>query len=79
MNRRRSLVLFFLAGVFTASHAAPRNIVFILTDDHRFDAMGFLGHPFLETPSIDSLAKNGAYLPNASLRPPFAHRAALRC
>ena len=27
--------------------------------------MGFLGHPFLETPNIDSLARNGAYLPNA--------------
>ena len=25
----------------------PRNIIFILTDDHRFDAMGFVGHPFL--------------------------------
>jgi hypothetical protein len=23
---------------------------FILTDDHRFDAMGFMGHPFVETP-----------------------------
>ncbi|MBL9193374.1 MAG: sulfatase [Opitutaceae bacterium] len=51
------------AGV--AHAAAPRNIVMILTDDHRFDAMGFVGHPFLETPNIDSLARQGAYLPNA--------------
>ena len=27
--------------------AKPRNVVFILTDDHRYDAMGFMGHPFL--------------------------------
>ena len=27
----------------------PRNIIFILADDHRYDAMGFAGHPFLET------------------------------
>ena len=26
--------------------AKPRNVVFILSDDHRFDAMSFLGHQF---------------------------------
>lgn len=48
----------------TATNKA-RNIVFILSDDHRFDALGFMGHPFLETPHLDSLAKNGAHLPKA--------------
>jgi len=43
----------------------PRNIVFILTDDQRYDALGFMGHPFLETPHLDSLAKNGVHLKNA--------------
>lgn len=43
----------------------PRNVVFILTDDHRYDAMGFTGHPFLETPQLDSLASNGVHLKNA--------------
>ncbi|MDA8746364.1 sulfatase [Rubripirellula amarantea] len=43
----------------------PRNVVFILTDDHRYDAMGFMGHPFLETPHMDSIAKNGVHLKNA--------------
>ena len=38
---------------------APKNIVFVLTDDHRYDAMGFLGHPFLKTPHMDRLAKDG--------------------
>ncbi|WP_374659052.1 sulfatase-like hydrolase/transferase [Phenylobacterium sp.] len=42
----------------------PRNIVFILVDDLRFDAMGFLT-PGLKTPNIDTLAKNGVYFPNA--------------
>jgi N-acetylglucosamine-6-sulfatase len=45
--------------------AKPRNIVFILTDDQRYDALGFMGHPFLETPNLDSLAKNGVHLKNA--------------
>ncbi|MCW3092912.1 MAG: acetylglucosamine-6-sulfatase [Ferruginibacter sp.] len=44
----------------------PRNIVFILTDDHRYDAMGFLkAQSFIKTPNLDRLAKGGAYLPNA--------------
>lgn len=44
----------------------PRNIIFILTDDQRYDAFGFLrGQSFLETPNLDALARNGIYLPNA--------------
>jgi N-acetylglucosamine-6-sulfatase len=43
----------------------PRNIVIVLTDDHRYDALGFMGHPFLETPHLDSLAKNGVHFKNA--------------
>jgi N-acetylglucosamine-6-sulfatase len=43
----------------------PRNVVFILTDDHRFDAMGCAGHPFLETPHLDSIAANGTHIKNA--------------
>ncbi len=62
---RLAHVFLFLAVAASAFGAGPRNIVFILSDDHRFDAMGFVGHPFLETPHIDSLAKNGAHLPNA--------------
>jgi len=29
---------------------SPRNIIFVLADDHRADALGFLGHPIVETP-----------------------------
>ena len=43
----------------------PRNIVIVLTDDHRYDALGFMGHPFLQTPNLDSLAKNGVHFRNA--------------
>lgn len=44
----------------------PKNIVFILTDDHRYDALGFLKmQSFIETPNLDKMAQNGAYLPNA--------------
>ena len=45
--------------------AKQRPVVFILTDDHRYDAMGFMGHPFLKTPNLDSIARNGVHLKNA--------------
>lgn len=64
----RALVVGCLLGLSLSAPvagAAPRNIVFILTDDHRYDALGFMGHPFLETPNLDSLAKNGVRLRNA--------------
>ena len=41
----------------------PRNIIFILTDDHRYDALGFLSKAgFPETPNFDRLARDGARL-----------------
>jgi hypothetical protein len=43
----------------------PRSIVFILVDDHRHDAFGFTGHPFLETPRLDALARGGVHFRNA--------------
>jgi N-acetylglucosamine-6-sulfatase len=45
--------------------ARPRNVVFILSDDHRYDAMSFMGHPFAKTPHMDALATSGVHLKNA--------------
>lgn len=39
------------------SAAEQPNVVFILTDDQRFDALGVAGHPHLKTPHIDRLAE----------------------
>ena len=47
------------------SGAKPRNVVFILSDDHRYDAMSFMGHQFAETPHMDAMAKNGVHMKNA--------------
>ena len=41
-----------------------RNVIFILVDDQRYDAMGFL-NPLLETPNMDRLAEEGVYFRNA--------------
>lgn len=46
--------------------AQPRNVIFILSDDHRYDFMGFTGKvPWLKTPNMDRMAAEGAYFPNA--------------
>jgi N-acetylglucosamine-6-sulfatase len=46
--------------------AAARNVIFILSDDHRYDFMGF--HPnsprWLKTPALDRMAASGAHLEN---------------
>ena len=44
-----------------------KNIVVILSDDHRYDFMSFMEESpeFLETPNLDRLAKEGAHLTNA--------------
>jgi hypothetical protein len=42
----------------------PRNVVFILS----YDFMGFLNKPkFLETPNMDRMAREGAYIKNATV------------
>ncbi|WP_267395450.1 MULTISPECIES: sulfatase [unclassified Sphingomonas] len=43
-----------------------KNILFVLTDDHRYDAMGFLKpQSFGKTPTLDRLAREGAHFRNA--------------
>ncbi|HET6680853.1 MAG TPA: sulfatase [Gemmatimonadaceae bacterium] len=46
---------------------APRNVVIILSDDHRYDFMGFMERApsWLETPSLDRMAAEGAHVRNA--------------
>lgn len=43
----------------------PPNIIFLLTDDQRWDGLGFVGNKTLTTPNLDSLAAQGVYYNNA--------------
>jgi len=45
--------------------ARKPNIIFILSDDHRWDHMSCMGHPFLETPNLDRIAREGTLCENA--------------
>ncbi|KAA5824870.1 Bacterial alpha-L-rhamnosidase [Algibacter amylolyticus] len=47
------------------------NIIFILTDDQRFDAIGYAGNKFVETPEMDNLAKSGTYFNKAIVTTPI--------
>ncbi len=46
----------------------PLNVIFILSDDHRADFMGFTGKvPWLQTPNMDKMAQQGIWIKNASV------------
>jgi len=43
-----------------------KNVIFVLSDDHRYDFMGFTGKvPWLKTPAMDKMASEGCHLENA--------------
>jgi arylsulfatase A-like enzyme len=43
----------------------PINLLFIITDQQRFDALGCAGNPVVRTPNLDRLAREGARFANA--------------
>jgi len=47
------------------------NIIFILTDDQRHDAIGFVGNEFVYTPEMDDLARSGTYFNKAIVTTPI--------
>jgi N-acetylglucosamine-6-sulfatase len=55
------------ASARKAQSTPPRNVILVLSDDHRYDFLGF--HPnapkWLETPSLDRMAAGGAHIANA--------------
>lgn len=62
--------LYLLNSSCTIEPEKP-NIIFILTDDHRWDALGFAGNPIIQTPEMDDLAGNGIYFENAFVTTPI--------
>ena len=62
----RALLCFFLLACVSAGLSARQrpNIIFFLSDDHRWDRLGCAGHPILKTPTMDSLAADGVRFAN---------------
>jgi len=55
------------------------NIIFIITDDQRWDALNYAGNDLIHTPNMDKLAEEGVYFENAFVSTPIcaASRASL--
>lgn len=53
--------------------AAPHrpNLVVILSDNHRWDATGYMAHPFVRTPHLDRLSQEGVVFANAFCTTPL--------
>lgn len=72
-----ALMLFAFAGTLTKAKAdndqkERPNIIFILTDDQRWDAMGCAGNEIIQTPNMDALADQGIYFQNAFCTTPIS-------
>lgn len=59
-------------GAHATDLAKKPNIVFILVDDFRYDAMGYCGNKIVNTPSIDNLASQGTFFRNAFSSTPIS-------
>src|SRR5690625_7018896 len=61
------MLILYPAALVWGQQSQPQNVIFILSDDHRYDYMGF--HPespdFLQTPGMDRMAEEGAHVANA--------------
>ena len=55
------------------------NVVLILVDDQRWDALSLAGHPFLKTPNIDAIGQQGRGARTHSSRHRFALQVARIC
>jgi len=55
----------FQATAGRAEQPARPNVLFVLCDDLRWNALGCMGHPHLKTPHIDSLAQQGVLFENS--------------
>ncbi|MFT5466723.1 MAG: arylsulfatase A-like enzyme [Verrucomicrobiales bacterium] len=65
--RALRLVSIFLAifGFAAANEATRPNLIFLLTDDQRWDAVGYAGNSAMKTPEIDRLAAEGVVFEKA--------------
>jgi arylsulfatase A-like enzyme len=54
----------FVSGARQRPRKRP-SIIFLLTDDQRWDTMGCMGNPIIRTPNMDALAADGVKFTNA--------------
>ena len=65
---KRLLIVFLLACLFGCQEKTPPqkpNVLFLFADDQRADALGISGNTYIQTPTLDQLAKEGSRFTNA--------------
>lgn len=74
-----SLFLLSAAGLAVTGHAATEfpNIVLIVSDDHGWTDYGFMGHPHVQTPTLDAFSRQAlvfrrGYVPSSLCRASLA-------
>ena len=62
-----SIAAFVLVGLCAPLRAETNrpDVLFVLLDDLRWDALGYMNHPYVKTPNIDRLRARGAMMANA--------------
>jgi N-acetylglucosamine-6-sulfatase len=66
-----AIAFFLLQLDIHAEQSTGPNFVVILVDDLRWDELGCMGHPFVRTPHIDRIAREGARFRNAFCTTPL--------
>lgn len=83
----RLAVLLVVSSVACLAAERPPNLIVVVADDLRFDALGAAGNPLIRTPALDALAADGVRFERAFVTTPicnvsrasiFAGRAAAR-
>ena len=64
------IMLSFCLTVTLAAKQKELNVVLIMVDDMRFDQLSRMGHPYIQTPHIDELAKRGISFTRAYVSSP---------
>ncbi|QNF32188.1 sulfatase [Adhaeribacter swui] len=50
---------------FRQKESKKPNVIVVVTDDHRWDALGVMGNKIIQTPNLDNLARKGLLFKNA--------------
>jgi N-acetylglucosamine-6-sulfatase len=67
----RPILVAALLALPLSAAAQPPNVIVVLVDDLRWDELGAAGHPYVRTPNVDRLAREGARFTNAFVTTPL--------
>jgi len=64
------VIVYLFTNTFFAQTKKP-NVIFIFSDDQRYNSLSMTGDPVVKTPNIDLLAKEGVFFDNAYITSPI--------